>query len=961
MNEIEDINVLNIDTENSTIDVSRLVSTKINQNSFIVSDADEELLILISFKGITNLKSMKIYSLKSIIQSMEDEMDISQPKEINIYILNNLNINFDDISSFEYDKSIKCSIKKLSKGQNINLQKTSKNAIKFKKIKHLAIYIQSNQKNTENTIINGIQLHTNVEKNSISFKGGSQNKPVKETRVTQHNKYEFEQLDQCNLAALHELPLNFDNTEHSHTVSDYLLNSVNIYKQSKEECKLTECFGLKRIRTVLDKYNSYISQQQQLNEISIEPTNLLCYDKNYDDVKLMNDFNHLLFNHCHQFEDIYNILCNDQQPCDLLKCPIVRRNNRNRLIETQPLYFGGHIVRQQLIDRIHSYYFHSYDIGYKFKQNQLVIHEDSEDCKVQHDDDLDRTVLSMKEFISSKHKSYSHITELRRLSNVTNKFSMKMYEQKYESEYSYGYRYFYWEHYKNNFATKDDIHFLAGTKLGDQPSANTGQRLYEWYIRKKSSNFKQEMLNNEICGITASFWSQLEQKSKIMVLTEVARKLWCPRQRSAVFYGMKFGQLITQNHLIGMMIYCNSDLLQRKFTATFRRLNETETDDEMKARHSNYYHLGKLLREIVEFHGMKWPHDAPLSMNLYHGVTEQLAFSSLNAFIKGPLSTTTDFAVALNFCNSAGVILNIDPYGYEWFYEMENTEAATRICCFDCSWISDFVNEQEIFFIGGLNKFSFKTIVEAQTSANYGKYVHGIQQMTYFMSNGESIFSFDNIAKTSEERQMVFRLLSHELNRYYPEHEYAHDFKNCPQLIKQMLHGQCQGIRSIYFMNRGNVESKLHELLFKYDNGWIKVELLMTLCPNNQRIVFNAIQYDLSFICQSSVYSSVLKYVHNNRQTCLKAVEINIDPKYSRQMEEYIKQYCDDFRKLRWCIHIKCGSKFDGLKASEEQKKKLYRCRIIMERYTLYIDAGDWKQLLNKMISNTPNQSTHDQ
>eukprot|EP01084_Bolivina_argentea_P011331 21177_1 len=158
------VNVLNIDKENSTLPVNKLIlndttHTSIHKNGFIVSDADEELLILISFEEITNLKSLQIYALTNTIEELNDEMDISQPKEINIYKLNNLNINFDDLSCIKPDKTIKCKPKKLEKGQNINLQKASK----FTKIKYLAIYIKSNQNGTENTFINGISFNYKLE------------------------------------------------------------------------------------------------------------------------------------------------------------------------------------------------------------------------------------------------------------------------------------------------------------------------------------------------------------------------------------------------------------------------------------------------------------------------------------------------------------------------------------------------------------------------------------------------------------------------------------------------------------------------------------------------------------------------------------------------------------------------------------------------------------------------------
>ena len=79
----------------------------------------------------------------------------------NIYKLQNMNINFNDIESLKIQKSIKCNLKKLLKGQSIKLQSNSKLAILFEHVEYLAIYIKSNQNDTERTIINAIDKTIN--------------------------------------------------------------------------------------------------------------------------------------------------------------------------------------------------------------------------------------------------------------------------------------------------------------------------------------------------------------------------------------------------------------------------------------------------------------------------------------------------------------------------------------------------------------------------------------------------------------------------------------------------------------------------------------------------------------------------------------------------------------------------------------------------------------------------------
>ena len=161
---MENIQILNIDKELSTISATEVVSfsnkdESISNKQYIVSDADEELLILIQFKTFINLKGLKIYSTNNI--DIDQDEDVSAPKQVHIYKLKNLNVNFDDLNKLKPDKSISCSQKKIVKGQNINLQK---NTTKFQKTKYLAIYIESNQNETEKTVIQAIQLKVSQDK-----------------------------------------------------------------------------------------------------------------------------------------------------------------------------------------------------------------------------------------------------------------------------------------------------------------------------------------------------------------------------------------------------------------------------------------------------------------------------------------------------------------------------------------------------------------------------------------------------------------------------------------------------------------------------------------------------------------------------------------------------------------------------------------------------------------------------
>eukprot|EP01084_Bolivina_argentea_P051180 94136_1 len=162
--QINSIQVLNFSTDNSTIEPEQLITKKIYDcESYIVSDADEELIILIQFRQIVALHSITLFALSNT--QTDDELDISAPKKVHIYKIDNLNKDFDDITTMKPDVNIKCSSKKLSKGQTVNLKQVSKNALKFNKIRYLAIYIETNQNDTENTFINGFRFNGKIDAN----------------------------------------------------------------------------------------------------------------------------------------------------------------------------------------------------------------------------------------------------------------------------------------------------------------------------------------------------------------------------------------------------------------------------------------------------------------------------------------------------------------------------------------------------------------------------------------------------------------------------------------------------------------------------------------------------------------------------------------------------------------------------------------------------------------------------
>mmetsp|Transcript_34298 Transcript_34298/g.30112 ORF Transcript_34298/g.30112 Transcript_34298/m.30112 type:complete len:228 (-) Transcript_34298:220-903(-) len=170
---IKTCKVLNRSDEDSTISDLMFGKRKdINNSQYIMSDADEELLILIEFREDIDLETISFHACKEEKDNGDDDEDededddepsYSAPKQIFIYAVDSLNKDFDDALAAKPDIKLICDGKKLKSGggQKVKLKKKAKQSIKFGKVDKIMIYITSNQDDTDQTYISGIKFEGN--------------------------------------------------------------------------------------------------------------------------------------------------------------------------------------------------------------------------------------------------------------------------------------------------------------------------------------------------------------------------------------------------------------------------------------------------------------------------------------------------------------------------------------------------------------------------------------------------------------------------------------------------------------------------------------------------------------------------------------------------------------------------------------------------------------------------------
>eukprot|EP01084_Bolivina_argentea_P215052 365072_1 len=262
------------------------------------------------------------------------------------------------------------------------------------------------------------------------------------------------------------------NSQKNSFASKYLVNSYNLHTQTEMmPCKLNDCLLLvEKIGSVLKHYSIYIKENYSSKQVNktkandIETCVFSAMSNNYQMVDLLNDHNHLLLYHSDELEHIYEILCAivyDGNSCNFTQCLQLRRNHRDRSnISKNSLYHTeDNIVTEQLLDRIHSFYFHTFDIGYKLTQKEkiLVLENDTE-AKYESGMDKNMVALKMCNLLTIKQRYYRNVDGLQRLKNSpNNKFiTTNGNMNNLCNNYSFGYRFYYWKHYKNSFGVNDE-------------------------------------------------------------------------------------------------------------------------------------------------------------------------------------------------------------------------------------------------------------------------------------------------------------------------------------------------------------------------------------------------------------------------------------------------------------------------------------------------------------------------
>eukprot|EP01084_Bolivina_argentea_P284017 486608_1 len=203
------------------------------------------------------------------------------------------------------------------------------------------------------------------------------------------------------------------------------------------------------------------------------------------------------------------------------------------------------------------------------------------------------------------------------------------------------------------------------------------------YVEPQYKSFKLELTSNSICCITMEIYN-IEYDKCIQYFKTSRVKILQNRNR--------VDHLLFE-YILALLIYCNCDKFQHKWSCAFRIISNNENKYSLIQRHSHFYYSSKYLRHLTEQFGEKCIDPKHENTIYFHGVSAIMYFTRTTTQFNAPLSTSTEINVALHFSDNIGIILALK-YSFSTY--------PLKAKYFDCSFFSDYVNEKECLFIGGV-------------------------------------------------------------------------------------------------------------------------------------------------------------------------------------------------------------------------------------------------------------------
>ena len=509
---------------------------------------------------------------------------------------------------------------------------------------------------------------------------------------------------------------------------------------------------------------------------------------------VINDWTHLqlIHNDNEQIERIHSLMV--AKECPMNGCEATRRHFDESNVNIQNdatlnLYVS-------LFDSLHFWLFHSFDAGFRVKQNENENLQNSElfdaefnrinaivrksDFKTEpferiSSDNNSKFTISTTEQgdMSFLDELYKHLrSELIHI-EILRKFvekeeydsdSIKTLASKYPhilmstvnkecvesiqrfiketkgitatSNFSVGLRLYYWKHYKKMDELPTCQQMIS---IRDNTHDHGGHKVSELCVDGKYGSFKEEAMNypNFTKEQYEAAWAKaIIYHRKSDRIKEITAKYTDGYEEMFLYYGIEFGDFLLFGHILALILYTDFSKLCTVFSSTFRQMHNFETLKSIKTRNALFYWMSRRLRELVELFGQcsigDWDKEKKKAVDQMKGPFYCGMNTRLNIY---------SFAMRLNSPTSTSKHFPVavkfsGPQGAVFTFANSGTSQYHYLRCFNCSILSAFPEEDECLFFGGFYRIKVVTLRIIETKRNMEKFVSAIFEFDHALSGG---------------------------------------------------------------------------------------------------------------------------------------------------------------------------------------------------------------------------------
>eukprot|EP01083_Nonionella_stella_P228103 808668_1 len=681
-----------------------------------------------------------------------------------------------------------------------------------------------------------------------------------------------------------------NNVDQIQQTQDQILSHVDITSNSKHSRSKPSV----NVDSTILKH-THIHEERKINDMNTETQQLMCNNTinnceylqqlqvqmeqcDNDDTlhhhsiqSVLDNFGHLMHKHNHhehdvadEFESIYKALGG---ACDIKTCKRFKRHqiyrerdqiaSQNTLKDIYNVDDDTEVTHKQIVDKIHCFYRHCYDIG-----NRLT------------PDEEEQMILSKRENgdafpIFKKHQKTCGKTV--GYLGRSKKFTL------------FG-------------KVCDDTKSQTSTRT--QPMFSLGYRFrygasgyYGCLVDKKYESLKEELTCNDLVILTTEQFNNELRKSKLHFHSFCCKK-WMERYHAKckqkklkdieyllhekhsdrrdgshshkeddlyhILSSHYDSNLLQLHHVLSLMVYCNFTDLQFEFSATYRKKTLNEPDESVLDRHSTFYHLGKYLKEVVDWFGTEVGKNDAGPTRFYHGINDEFTFPKfVNVDIYSPLSTTTRFSVAAQFATESGVIVTLKSSAHKIYY--------SKLNYISVDWLSDYGNESECLFVQSGGRFDFENIILVEAGIQLSSVFRCIRHLDTLHSVRVKFEAMTSM----HDQQLLQSLIENELYRKLgTESKYS----KCGGLHKYavtIFHQYCVNKNKIA-IDKENMVSNMAFLnrYFMVDEypkwDWIDLNVLCSLYPNIEQLQYDGVRKSDDCTCSIDLCKNTMENIYEH-------------------------------------------------------------------------------------------------